>query len=572
MAFEEYTNKIIDTDLLVVGGGTAGCPMAAKAAEAGLKVTIVEKSETQRSGNIGHGIDSYGIIPHGITVQELLPMYYDRMTSRNQGNGRTQDWNIDYVLFNREWWAIEELERMGIPMKWDNGEYYWVPHMIHGDGGDLKLGLRVHWHDVKPKMNKMCLERGVQILNRVMVVDILTHNGRACGATAINTRTGEFMIIKAKAVALATGMFDRLFDPETPLIYKYKMRYHYNPASCSGDGYAVAFRSGAGLAHMDDASWALRIRDDITNSYGNFVNNDGILAKQYYWNGEPAIPYHANTYVGNREAEDLGLLPIYQSLEHMPDDFQKRLEMNFLDERFVSLKLAADRGFNPRTHRYELMYYKPLQMMMIHGVFVDETMMSPYLKGLYAAGDCAAGVGGAWGACTSGLLIGDTVADYISQAGEAVIDEEQVAKAYEKCMAPTKVKDGTMPMELEVSIRHICERYVGAIKSEGKLREGIRRFEDIKETFLPQLMAPNPHYQMRALEVMNIMDLTELHLYGCFNRKETRGQYVRIDYPEVDHTRDNYITINRMVDGKSIVERAFAPGLKPEYEEALKKA
>ncbi len=567
MALEEYTQKVIDADVLVVGGGTGGCPLAAKAAEQGLRVVILDKSNTERSGNVAHGIDAYGVFPHGISMKELMTMWTDRMIKRNQGAGRNVDANIDYVLFDREWWGVQELERMGIPMKWDDGDYYWIPHMIQGKG--LKLGLRVHWHDVKPKMAHMCAERGVQTLNRSMLVDILTHDGRAVGATCLDTRTGEFFVVKAKAVVIGTGMLCRIFDPETPLIGKYKMRYHYNPASCSGDGWAAAYRAGAGLAHMDDASWALRIRDDITCSYGNFVNNDGILAKQYYWNGEPAAPYHANTYAGNREAETMGLLPIYQSLEGLPDDFQKRLEINYLDERMVSLKLASERGFNPRTHRYEMMNYKPLQQMMVHGILVDETFESIYLKGLFAIGDSAAGVGGAFGACTSGLIVGDSMPKYISSVAEPVLDEEQIAESYQRAVGPTLVKEGTEPMDMEIAIRYVCERYIGAFKSEGKLIEGVRRLESIKRDFMPQLMAPNPHYQMRALEVQNILQMAELHIYGCLNRKETNGNYIRIDYPDPDPTRENHLTVNRILDGKDIVERYFVPDLKPEYREAL---
>lgn len=568
MSLEQFTKNIVETDLLVVGGGTAGAPLAAKAAEAGLRVTIAEKSNIARSGNIAHGVDSYGIFPHGVNVRDLLPMYYERMTSVFQGPGRWCDENIDYVIFEKAWWAVEELERMGIPMRWDDGEYYWTPHMIHRDG--LKLGLRVHWHDVKPKMAKMCAERGVKTLNRVMIIDILTHNGHVTGATAFDTRTGEFIIIKAKAVAICSGMYCRMYQPETALIYKYQMRYHYCPASCSGDGWAAAYRAGAGLCHLDDASWAIRIRDDITCSQGNFSNNDGITSRQVYWNGEPASPYHAHSYKGNREAESAGHYPIYHTFEHLPDDWHKRMELNFLDERMVSLKLAADRGFNPRTHWYEMTSYKQLQMMMIHGIQVDEHFESPWLKGLYAAGDAAAGVGGAYGACTSGLIIGDEIEKAISAAEEPVLDEGQIAESYERAYAPTRVKDGTEPMELEVSLRHISEKYIGALKCEGKILEGIRRFDSIKREFLPELMAPNPHYQMRALEVRNTMQLLELHLIDALKRRETRNNCVRLDYPDMDDTRTNFVTINRMENGEDIYERIEVPTLKPEYADALK--
>lgn len=566
MAFDELKNaKIIDTDLLVIGGGTGGAPLAAKAAEAGLRVTIAEKSDLARSGNIAHGIDSYGVMPHGISIKELFPMYYQRMTGVEnfQGEGRWVDWNIDYKIFQKAWWAVEELERMGIPMKWDDGEYYWTPHMIHKNG--MKLGLRVHWHDVKPKMAKMCAERGVKTLNRTMIIDVLTHNGHVCGATAFNTRTGEFMIIKAKMVVCAAGMFCRMYNPETPLKWKYQMRYHYCPTSCSGDGYAVAYRAGAGLAHMDDASWSIREIDDITCSQGNFSNNDGITAKGIYWDGQIAKNSDWNNYLANYNAQREAKLPTYRTLERLPDDWHKRLEMNFLDERFVSLKLASDRGFNPRHHWYEMTGYKPLQMMMVQGVWVDETFESTYLKGLYAVGDNASGVGGAYGACTSGLIVAEEAADAISAAPEPVLDEQQIHESYERAYAPTRITDGTEPMELECSVRYIGERYIGALKSTGMLLEGIRRFESLKREFYPKLMAPNPHYQMRALEVKNIMDLMELHLYGCLTRLETRGNNIRLDYPEIDNDRNNQVTINRIENGEAIVERIPVPELKDEY-------
>ena len=78
----------------------------------------------------------------------------------------------------------------------------------------------------------------------------LQNNGSVVGATAVNTRTGEFMVIKAKATIVATGLFARLYNPETPLFWKYKFRYHWCPATVSGDGWGMAYRAGAELACM----------------------------------------------------------------------------------------------------------------------------------------------------------------------------------------------------------------------------------------------------------------------------------------------------------------------------------
>jgi len=78
-------------------------------------------------------------------------------------------------------------------------------------------------------------------------------------------------------------------------------------------------------------------------------------------------------------------------------------------------------------------------------------------------------------------------------------------------------------------------------------------------------MAKNPHYLMRCLEVRNIMDLAELHIQACLERKETRGSHIRLDYPGKDSSLDNMLTYQRMEDGKAVLEVRKAPGLKPEY-------
>ena len=107
------------------------------------------------------------------------------------------------------------------------------------------------------------------------------------------------------------------------------------------------------------------------------------------------------------------------------------------------------------------------------------------------------------------------------------------------------MSEGTEPMELEVSIRYICEHYVSMHKNEGKLLEGLRRLGSLRRKFLPEMTAKNPHYLMRALEARNIMDLAELHMRACLERRESRGYYAErtirtgtLHVTPCQHTRD----------------------------------
>jgi L-aspartate oxidase len=90
----------------------------------------------------------------------------------------------------------------------------------------------------------------VDVLARTMLVDVLTNKGRAVGATAANTRTGEFYVIKAPAVIIATGYWARHTEPEMPTS-KYKYKYHHCPSALAGDGLAAAFRAGAEIVNME---------------------------------------------------------------------------------------------------------------------------------------------------------------------------------------------------------------------------------------------------------------------------------------------------------------------------------
>ncbi len=558
MNLNKLADRVIETDVIVMGGGVGGCPAAAKAAEKGLRVTLVEKAKTDRSGHSGVGMDHVMDFPReGVSVLDYVK-YWQGRHKLLCGEGRIVNANIGYRLGKEAWWGLAEMEKMGLEMKWDNGEYHWVRHGWFG----AKIMLGVHWLDVKPTLASIVRKRGVNVLERTMVVDLLTDKNGVAGACAVDTRTGEFIVIRASAVIIATGGFARCYDPETPSFYKYKMRYHGAPGAISGDGYAAAYRAGAELINMDiGTAWNFRCRDDITLDFGVIDHGDGIRGKWLTWTGEE-IPFPtAGVY---RDIERRGLDPIYCSVEHFPEDYIRRAEVTMADERLISLKLGADRGFNPRTHRYELMENKPLNFAAIAGLNADENFRTS-LNGLFVIGDACCGLGGCGSAIISGLLTADSLPKYISASTKPVIDEGQVESCRQLSIAPLSVQDGTEPMELECAIRYICERYVSMAISEGKLREGLRRLNSLRREFLPRLMAKNPHYLMRCLEVRNIMDLAELHMQACLERRESRGNFIRTDYTEQDAGRNSRLTFQSMKNGKALLEVREIPDLHPEY-------
>jgi len=552
-------DTFITTDVLVVGGGLAGCCAAAKAAEQGLDVTLLEKAVPERSGDAAQGIDHFeGFFPRDGATSKRLVEFEDWKLGRY--GARFPNLNLKYKIYENAFWTLEELERFGVPMKWDDGDYLWMTFPVPIWTGE-RISMRVHWQNVKPSLAKAVRSRKVRVLDRSTLVDLLTENGRVIGATAVNSRTGKFIVIKAKATVVGTGRFNRSYNPECGSRGKYMMNYHFFPGSISGDGMAAAYRAGADLVGMDMGGWMFRMHDEKTISYGNFTVNDGIPCHTYSWNGKEVLNPNASRYL---QLERQGLTPIYHSLQHLPEDFHKRMEVAYVDERMVSFAFAEQRGFNPRNHLYELMPIRPTGFYRTCGIDIDEDFQAT-LKGLFAIGGTGANMGGVTGACGSGLLVGASIDKFVNEAPESTINEDQVAEQRRTATAPLSEKDGSDYLDLEAAVRGINERYAGIEITEGLLREGLRRFSSLKREFIPKLTAETPHYLTGCMEVRNILELSEIHMAGALLRRETRGNFIRLDCPEVDNNLDGKCLVQRLVNGKMETEYKDAIGLKPEY-------
>jgi succinate dehydrogenase/fumarate reductase flavoprotein subunit len=566
----KIADKVVESDVLIIGGGIVGCTAAWKAAEHGLNVALIEKSKPERSGKTAQGMDEIGIFPgrDGVTTLGALKLYFGGRGPAALGTtNRVMDPNALYKIFDNALWALDEMERMGVGMRYVDGEFGWMPYgwSPSGEPGPM-IELRVHWHNVKPELAAAIRKKKVNVFERTMVVDLLTNNGRITGATAVNTRTGEFLTFKTKAAVVCTGDFSRHYNPSPSPCWKYKMFYNNCAAASSGDGHAAVFRAGGDVTRTETMQTAI-VRDEILLQPGQFYLNDGIPAKTFDWRGKeirrPEGPLEYLEYLNK------GLAPVYQTLEHLPDDFQKRLEIHIMDETPLRLKLHEDRGFNPGKHRYQIAGNRGVHVCS-SAIVIDENFETT-LKGLFAGGECSTVYGiGAGGSLTSGMLIGENILRYVNAAPEPKIDESAVENQKQIALAPLSVKDGTMPMEMECTIRSICEEFAGPVKTEGMLTEGLRRLNSLKRVFFPKLMATNPHYLMRCLEARNILDLAEVHFKASLERKETRGdskkgQFFRLDYPDKDPSLDNKQFCARMENGKTMLEIKEIPDLKPEY-------
>jgi succinate dehydrogenase/fumarate reductase flavoprotein subunit len=262
----------IETDVLIIGGGIAGCWAAISAARSGIRVALVEKADTVRSGSGGPGCDHWCVAPANPHSKVDPDDWAKRLVEHpmHAGQPPTEPNPLAYsngigtqIQCREDWDTLQEIEQMGGKIRDTDDEYVgaegryddklmFSPRMSPNHATEVTI--RVWGSTFKPVLKKECLRLGVKIFDRVMVTSLLTEGGvqgaKVIGATGFNNRTGEFMVFKSKATVMATSGSCSPWFINTELA-----GYNTFPASRAktGDGMAMAWRAGAALTMMETA-------------------------------------------------------------------------------------------------------------------------------------------------------------------------------------------------------------------------------------------------------------------------------------------------------------------------------
>jgi succinate dehydrogenase/fumarate reductase flavoprotein subunit len=251
--YEEETE--VSADVLIVGGGIAGCWAAISAAKKGLNVAIVEKGATIRSGSGGAGVDHW---QHNCTNPGSKITPEELTEACQQIYGGYASGITRYLTCTESYDAMLDLENMGVKVRDTDDEFKGAEFrdeetkLLYAYEYENKYCTRIWGNNVKPCLHKELKRLGVNIYDRVMVTSLLNEGGvqgaRVVGATGINSRTGEFYVFRAKSTILTSGSPERLWSFSTE---------HRGFASCffdpnlTGDGYDIGWRAGAKYTMME---------------------------------------------------------------------------------------------------------------------------------------------------------------------------------------------------------------------------------------------------------------------------------------------------------------------------------
>jgi succinate dehydrogenase/fumarate reductase flavoprotein subunit/HEAT repeat protein len=548
----------LDCDVLVIGGGTAGTMAALTAAEHGAQVLLLEKAHVRHSGALAMGMDGVNnaVIPGKASPED----YVAEITRANDGivNQRTI-----YQTATRGFAMVQRLERYGVKFEKDeHGEY--AVRRVHRSGSYVLP--MPEGKDVKKALYRVLRQRSMRekitIENRLMPVRVLTDNGRAVGAAAFNSRTGEFVAVAAKAVILATGACGRLGLPASGYLYG----TYENPTN-AGDGYSMAYHAGAELSGIECFQVNPLIKDYngpacayVANPFGGYQVN--ALGERFvdsdYWSGQMMSEV-------KREIES-ARGPIYLKVSHLPDETLTALE-NILHttERPTRGTFHANRGHDYRTHDVE-MHISEIGLCSGHsasGVWVDEHARTT-VPGLYAAGDLACVPHNYMiGAFVYGDLAGEHAASTITDiVAPQELPQDQLKEAHELVYRPLRQPDGPPQPQVEYKLRRFVNDYVAPPKTATKLSIAVQSFERMHDE-IAEMGATTPHELMRAVEVSFIRDCAEMAARSSLTRTESRwGLYHdRADLPDRDDEEWRYhLNLRKSPDGSmEFLKRPVAP-------------
>lgn len=550
----------LSCDVLVIGGGTAGTMAAITAAEAGVDVLLLEKAHVRHSGALAMGMDGVNnaVIPGKAEPDD----YVAEITRANDGivNQATVRQTA-----TRGFAMVQRLEKYGVKFEKDEyGEY--AVRRVHRSGSYVLP--MPEGKDVKKVLYRVMRKREIRerlrIENRLMPVRVLTEGGRAVGAVAFDTRSGEFVTVSAGAVILATGACGRLGLPASGYLYG----TYENPTN-AGDGYAMAYHAGAELSGIECFQVNPLIKDYngpacayVANPFGGYqVNAEGDrFVDCDYWSGQMMAEV--------KEEIDSARGPIYLKLSHLPDETITELEgILHHTERPTRGTFHAGRGHDYRTHDVE-MHISEIGLCGGHsssGVWVDEHARTT-VSGLYAAGDLACVPHNYMiGAFVFGDLAGAHAAANLP-ADRPALPEDQVAAAHELVYGPLRNPDGPPQPQVEYKLRRFVNDYVAPPKTGKKLEIAIETFDRMRGE-LAGMGARTPHELMRCAEVSFIRDCAELAARASLVREESRwGLYhQRADLPaRNDDAWFFHLNVRRRPDGATeFVRRPVADYVVP---------
>ncbi len=553
----------ISTDVLIIGGGTAGCYAALTISEnSDKKVLICEKAHIKRSGCLAAGVNAL----NAYIVEGRKPQDYVDYAKKDADGIVREDLLLTMSEKLNE--VTDRLEKLGLViLKDENGKY-----VTRGN-----RNLKINGENIKPILaDAVEKAKNVTVLNRVNIFDYSVKDNKINGAFGFGIENGIFYTIEAKAVIIATGGAAGLYKPNNPGFSRHKMWY---PPFNTGAGYAMGIRAGAEMTTFEMRFIALRCKDTIAPT-GTLAQ--GVGAKQINSLGEVYETKYGLTtserVYGTVNENQEGRGPCYLRTEGITAEQDESLLKAYLNMAPSQTIKWIESGRNPSRQNVEIEGTEPYIVggHTASGYWVD-TDRATTIEGLFAGGDVAGGCPQKYvtGALAEGEIAGLSAVKYIDSKKnfEKISDEDTNYHLRETEKYLTDRHSLYTTEQLEEAMQTVMDSYAGGIKTNYRFNEKQLDIADCKirqlETLTDDLYAEDFQELMYICELKERLTVCKSVIAHLRARKETRWHSFaeNLDYPEKDDRNFNKYVNSRLENGeiKIIIRDLVTGGEKYEH-------
>ena len=553
----------ISTDVLIIGGGTAGCYAALTISEnSDKKVLICEKAHIKRSGCLAAGVNAL----NAYIVEGRKPQDYVDYAKKDADGIVREDLLLTMSEKLNE--VTDRLEKLGLViLKDENGKY-----VTRGN-----RNLKINGENIKPILaDAVEKAKNVTVLNRVNIFDYSVKDNKINGAFGFGIESGIFYTIEAKAVIIATGGAAGLYKPNNPGFSRHKMWY---PPFNTGAGYAMGIRAGAEMTTFEMRFIALRCKDTIAPT-GTLAQ--GVGAKQINSLGKVYETKYGLTtserVYGTVNENQEGRGPCYLRTEGITAEQDESLLKAYLNMAPSQTIKWIESGRNPSQQNVEIEGTEPYIVggHTASGYWVD-TDRATTIDGLFAGGDVAGGCPQKYvtGALAEGEIAGLSAVKYIDskESFEKISDEDTNSHLKDTEKYLTDRHSLYTTEQLEEAMQTVMDSYAGGIKTNYRFNEKQLDIADYKirqlETLTDDLYAEDFQELMYIYELKERLTVCKSVIAHLRARKETRWHSFaeNLDYPEKDDKNFNKYVNSRLENGeiKIIIRDLVTGGEKYEH-------
>jgi succinate dehydrogenase / fumarate reductase flavoprotein subunit len=568
--------ETFDYDVLVIGAGGAGLRAAIEASAAGVRVGLVCKSLLGKA----HTVMAEGGIAAALANVDERDNWKVHFADTMRGGQYVNQWRMAELHANEAPDRVRELEAWGavfdrtkdgrILQRHFGGHKY--PRLAHvGDRTGLEMIRTLQDHGV---------HKGIDVHMEHTILSLLKDGDRVTGAFGYERERGRFKIFRAKAVVVATGGIGRAYKITS------------NSWEYTGDGHALAYEAGAELIDMEFIQFhptgmvwppsvmGILVTEGVRGEGGILTNNQ----KRRFMFDEIPEAYRAHTADNEEEgwrycqgAKDARRPPELLTRDHVSRCIVREIKEGrgsphggvYLDISWIKQKIPNSaehikRKLPSMYHQFKQladiditeqpMEVGPTTHYIMGGVRVDPDTQMSRLPGLFAAGECAAGINGAnrlGGNSLSDLLVfgkraGEFAAQFAKQNSLGEIHQSQIDVAAREALAPFDRSDGENPYQIQKDLQELMQDNVGIVRTESEMQNALVHLQQLKEQANHAAVTGNREYNPgwhTAIDLRNLLTVSEAIARAAIERKESRGAQFREDYPEKDEPFSKVNTI-----------------------------